>query len=191
MLAVEEHIRIPFETQLKDDDFKEYSGAAEIVQRLDGLCSTHIDMLERSLDARGGHEAAPIKNVVTNVEGWFAGAIDKVRKTKVAKALRDDYTALGLCTVSYGMLLTTATAYGNESVAQLAERHLRDYAEVMMQISDAMPGIVIADLRQTGLDVDSAAIEPSRRRIEGAWRSVPDRSTSTGTVTAATSQIRT
>lgn len=174
MLALEEHIRVPFETQLRDGDLPKYPSADALIRRLSDLSNTHIAAMKSALDALGGHEAHPVKSAVVNVEGWFASAIDKVRKTKIAKALRDDYTALSLCTVSYSMLLSTANAYGEPAVMQLAERHLRDYAQILMEIALAMPDIVVQDLQETGVPTNAATTNDSRRRIQDAWRPSPD-----------------
>jgi hypothetical protein len=103
-----------------------------------------------------------------------------IRKTKVAKALRDDYTALSLCTVSYEMLLSTANAYGMPDIASLAQRHLRDYAQAVMQISDAMPQIVVQDLRSTGVEASAETIQQSRMLVHSAWHTGPE--TTTGTI---------
>ena len=171
MLALEEHISVPLGAQRADEDFSKYPEAQQIVERVNALCGTHVQALRSALDALGGHEAAAAKTVVANIEGWFASALDMMRKTKVAKALRDDYTALSLCAVSYSMLLTTANAFGDPRVAQLAQRHLQDYARAIMQIGEAMPAIVVEDLQQTGIDASTAQVEPSRRAIASAWRS--------------------
>lgn len=194
MLAVERHIRIPFDTQRDDKDVQEYTDASEVVNRLAALSDTHIDALKAQLDRLGGHEASPIKSAVTQVEGVVAGAIDKIRKTKVSKALRDDYTALALCTISYSELLTTANGMHDPDVAQLAERHLADYANTIMEIGECIPGVVIRELQATGLDVDSAVIDRSRQTISQAWQrsSRPfhegGTSTTTGTVEPSTAQ---
>jgi hypothetical protein len=169
MLAVERHIRAPFETQAKDEDFSQYSGAREIVGRLSAISDRHVESLKTCLDGLGGHEASPIKSAVLNFEGLVASAIDKVRKTKVSKALRDDYTALSLCCVSYEMLLATANGMNDSQVASLAERHLSDYARAIMDISEAVPAVVIGELRDTGLAVDASAIETSGRQVQSVW----------------------
>jgi hypothetical protein len=170
MLAVERHIRVPFETQCADNDVQEYSDAAGVVQRLKALTDTHIDALKNELERLGGHEASPIKSAVTLVEGVVAGAIDKVRKTKVSKALRDDYTALSLCTISYSELLATANGMHDDGVAQLAERHLSNYADIVMEISECIPGVVLRELQATGLDVDSSVVNRTRHTISQAWQ---------------------
>ncbi len=170
MLALEEHVRVPFETQLNDQDLPDYPGADALLRRLSDLSNAHIQSLRSALAAAGGHEAHAVKGTVSSIEGWFASAIDKMRKTKIAKALRDDYTALSLCTVSYGMLLSTANAYGAPEIAQLAERHMRDYAETIMDIGRAMPEVVVRDLQQTGLPITSTDVAASRAQIASVWQ---------------------
>lgn len=107
MLALEEHVCVPFRTQRDDGDFRNIAAAATLAGRLTSLAETHIQALQSALDSLGGHPAHGVKSAFTNIEGRVASAIDKIRKTKVAKGLRDDYTALALCTASYSMLLTT------------------------------------------------------------------------------------
>lgn len=173
MLALEEHVRIPFETQMKDADLPSYPGADALLRRISDLSNVHIAALRQALESEGGHEAQAVKSTVASIEGWFASTIDKMRKTKIAKALRDDYTALSLCCVSYSMLLSTANAYGSIAVADLALRHMRNYAEAIVEIGLLMPDVVIRDLQQTGVQVDSASAAGSRGQIQAVWRPNP------------------
>lgn len=170
MLALERHIRIPFETQSRDADFANFSGAEQLVSRLTGLADTHISNLETLLARIGGHEASPVKSAVSQFEGLVAGAIDKLRKTKVSKALRDDYTALSLCTVSYTMLHASANAMGETGVTQLAKQHLADYAACVMAIAEAMPAIVVQELQAIGLQVETGTVAQSVEVTQQAWR---------------------
>lgn len=170
MLALERHMHIPFETQLKDDDFNDFANAKQLVSRLTSLSEKHIADLDSALKNMGGHAASPIKSAVSQFEGLVAGMIDKARKTKVSKALRDDYTALSLCTVSYTMLHATASAMGETTVSALAQRHLEDYAQCVMSIAEAMPQVVVEELRAIGLNVDTNAITQSVEATQLAWR---------------------
>ena len=186
MLALERHVHHPFETQAKDEDFAKFGPAQALVTQLMHTSRSHIEGLEESLKVLGGHEASPVKSAVTNIEGFFAGAIDKIRKTKVSKSLRDDYTALSLCTAGYTMLTATANAMGDSGVATLAERHLRDYAQLVMDISQALPRVVVEELQQIGLDVQTSTIEQSRKIVTSMWRSGSDgQAESTATTTPA------
>lgn len=182
MLALEEHVRVPFAAQRDDADFRNVAAAASLVGRIVALSESHVQSLRSALDALGGHPVHGAKFIVTNVEGWFASAIDKLRKTKVAKGLRDDYTALALCTASYSMLLTTANAFGNLDVARLAQRHLRDYTQAIVDIGDALPFVVIEDLNALGMPADVRIAEQSQAQVRSAWRSGEGGQTTTGVI---------
>ncbi|MDQ6826976.1 MAG: hypothetical protein M3Z14_07260 [Candidatus Eremiobacteraeota bacterium] len=177
MLALERHIHVPFETQLKDEDFTDYQDARQLIMRMTKLSETHVAALDGLLDQMGGHQASPVKSAVLQFEGIVAGAIDKMRKTKVSKALRDDYTALALCTASYTMLHATANAMAESAVATLAKQHLEDYTQVVMDIGEALPVVVVKELASMGMQVDTGTIARSVTATQQAWR--PDGSRST------------
>jgi ferritin-like metal-binding protein YciE len=173
MLALERHIRIPFETQAKDDDFSKYPQSGALVRQLLDQSKRHIDALEAELQQLGGNPADPVKSAVSQFEGFFAGAIDMMRKTKVSKGLRDDYTALALCTAGYTLLQTTAMALGNSIVAKLAQRHLSDYAQSVMAIGQALPEVALRELSDIGVDVATEAAAAARQAAKEAWQSTP------------------
>jgi len=138
--------------------------------RFAGLSEQHIAHLDSTLKNMGGHEASAVKSAVSQFEGLVAGMIDRARKTKVSKALRDDYTALSLCTVSYTMLHATASAMGETTVAALAQKHLEDYAQCVMSIAEEIPAVVVQELQGLGLNVDTSAIAQSVETTQRAWR---------------------
>jgi ferritin-like metal-binding protein YciE len=191
MLALERHVRVPFETQAKDDDFARYGNAANLVSELLSISQQHIDALDRCLETLGGHAASPGKSAVSQVEGFFAGAVDKMRKTKVSKALRDDYTACALCSAGYTMLATTAMALGDANVANVAQNHLRDYARIIMDVGRDLPEVVVAELAELDLPVDASTVQNAQRAVEQAWRSgAQSQQFETGTI-AGTATTRT
>jgi ferritin-like metal-binding protein YciE len=170
MLALERHIRIPLDTQQNDGDFAKMTGASQLVGRLTAVSDDHIKQLTECLDELGGHEVSGIKSTVSGIAGFVAGAIDKARKTKVSKGLRDDYTALALCAASYTELLTTANAMGENAVASTAEKLLNDYAGLIMEVGHALPAVVVQELAEMGLDVDASTAPASTQQVERAWR---------------------
>lgn len=171
MLAMERHVRVPFETQAKDDDFRSLDGASGLVKAVLSASNQHIDRLDECLQRLGGHQASPVKSSVTEIAGLFAGAIDKMRKTKVSKALRDDYTALALCSAGYSALLATANGLGSMEVATLARSLLSDYATLVMQIGEALPLVVLQELQDDpDLQVDVSTVDESRRGVTLAWQ---------------------
>jgi hypothetical protein len=96
--------------------------------------------------------------------------VGSVRKTKVSKNLRDDYTALGLASISYTMLHATALGLGNNSVATLAQRNLAEIAPIIVRISTAISAVVLQELRDDGetVAVDAAAV--SAQITHEAWQ---------------------
>jgi hypothetical protein len=68
------------------------------------------------------------------------------------------------------MLHTTATALGDDRVASLAERHLRDHAEAIMTINEIMPGAVMRELEKDGHRADPAAVEATREAGLRSWQ---------------------
>lgn len=174
MLALERHIAQPLKRQLDMDDTQKYAEAQTIVSTLESLTRSHETALTQCLADLGGHEASPVKSAWSSLLGVGAAAIDSVRKTKVSKNLRDDYTALSLATISYTMLHTTAVGLGETTVADLAERHLSDYARLVMQINQIIPDVVLQELRDDGETVATNAAETIRQTANEVWKSHTD-----------------
>lgn len=170
MLALERHIGKPLQRQLDMDDTAKFGEARSLVAQLKTLNDSHVTALEQCLKALGGHEADPVKSGWSALLGVAAGAIDSVRKTKVSKALRDDYTALALAAISYQMLQTTALGLGDRETADLATRHLEDYAKCILAIGQEMHAVVLAELRADGESVGMVD-DAARERSQAAWRS--------------------
>lgn len=175
MLALERHIAQPIAAQIKSGEHQQYGEAFAIVARIGTMTDTHIAALEQHLTAIGGHAVSPLKSAWSVLLGTGAAAIDQVRKTKVSKSLRDDYTALGLAAISYTMLDATARGLGDRATALLAKRHLDDIAPLIVEISTSMPAVVLQELRDDGENVDVSAGEISARETGESWKSVKSR----------------
>ncbi len=174
MLALERHIAQPLKRQLEMAETANYAAARSIVTEMHGLCGAHAVALEQCLADLGGHEASGIKSAWSSLLGVGAAAIDSVRKTKVSKNLRDDYTALNLAAISYTMLHATAVGLGDTGVAALAQRHLADYARAVMQIVQIIPDVVLAELRDDGETVLTGAAALVREQTNDVWKSQAD-----------------
>jgi len=169
MLALERHIAQPIESQLKSQDHQSYGEAIRIVQRIKTCTDSHIAALEAQVAAVGGHAGSPIKSAFSALLGGGAAVINQVRKTKVSKSLRDDYTALSLSTISYTMLHATALGLGDTATAQLAKRHLDDYAPIVVEISRTMPTVVLQELKDDGENVRVSAAQLSAQQTGESW----------------------
>jgi ferritin-like metal-binding protein YciE len=170
MLALESHIDQPLKSQLGMQDADRYPEAKAAISQMFALCENHVTALTACLAELGGHEASGIKSAWSSLLGFGAAAIDSARKTKVSKSLRDDYTALNLAAISYTMLHATAVGLGNDTVAELAKRHLADYARCVMQVAQIIPTVVLAELRDDGQNVVTGAAETIRQQTNEIWK---------------------
>jgi hypothetical protein len=170
MAAVERHILEALERQRKDDTFKDYPNALGYIDRLAGLLKTHVENLEIHLDSLpGGGVAAAVKETVTGVLGGLAGVYDKVRKDKVSRALRDDYTALSLAAISYTMLHATALGLHQGTTAEIALRNLKELTPYVVELSQLVPQVVLKELSFEGYDIDFSLSPQAVRDTQEAW----------------------
>lgn len=174
MLALERHIAVPLQRQSDLNDSARYASALSVIAQIKSLTDSHVTALQQCLEQLGGHEASPVKSAWSSLLGAGAAAIDSVRKTKVSKSLRDDYTALNLAAVSYTMLHATAVGLGDTTVADLAKRHLADYARLVMQIMQVIPEVVLQELRDDGEAVQTGAADLIREQTNAVWKQQAD-----------------
>ena len=168
MTALEAHIEEALDRQLievKDDPV-----ALAAVREFHDMVKEHRDTLKAMEEETGKTIGTPIKEVGAALIGKAAGIIDLLRTEGISKGLRDDYAAFSLAAISYSMLHTTATALGDNHVASLAERHLRDHADAIMRINEIMPGVVIRELQKDGHRADNAAVEATREAVLRSWQ---------------------
>jgi hypothetical protein len=170
LLALIKHIEVPIDRQLNIEDSANYAAAIAIVRDIKNVTATQRTALEAELQRLGGSGAAGIKSAWSAFLGAGAAAVGSVRKTKVSKNLRDDYTALGLASISYTMLHATALGLGDESVAALAQRNLEAITPIIVRISKAIPAVVLQELRDDGESVRVSAAEVSTERTHQAWQ---------------------
>ncbi len=168
MAAVEKHILEALERQ--HDSLKDYPQALGLIDRLTGLLKTHVENLETHLDSiPGGGVAAAVKETVTGVLGGLAGVYDKVRKDKVSRALRDDYTALSLATIGYTMLHSTALGLRQGTTAEIALRNLKELTPYIMELAEIIPVVVLKELSFEGYDIDTSLSSQAVRNTQEAW----------------------
>ena len=182
MLALEQHIATPLESQISDGDVQAMPTAQRTIKEAFDIVQTHITKLEARLDAVGGHSGSPVKAAVSTALGGAAAAINAVRKTGVSKSLRDDYSALSLASAGYTMLHATALGLGDQATANLAKDHLADVATVIMRISSVLPVVVLAELQNEGVAVAPSVASAAEQDAEAAWKEGAARSRTSAAV---------
>ena len=167
MVALESHIEEVLDRQLTETQDDPDASAA--VQHFHDMVKQHRDTL-KDLQAQVGTTAGnPIIAAGATLLGKAAGVIDLVRTEGISKSLRDDYAAFSLAAISYSMLHTTALGLGNARVAELAERHLTDYAGAIERINEIMPGVVERELSKDGHQTQPGAVAATRQVVPRAW----------------------
>ncbi len=172
MLALEEHIEKALQAQVSAHE-EEHATVASALREMHGTVERHIAAL-RSLDEAvegGGGQALgeAIKRVGAMLAGLGAAAIDLVRNERLPKNLRDDVTAFTLAATGYLMLHTTALGLGQGTTADLASRHLDEYAKMIMKLNHLIPAAVLQLLASDELPVDTAVAEQALEAYRKAW----------------------
>ena len=174
MLAVEKEIHQAFSHQKHDQKPQKFPAAGQLIARIEDTIDRHIEELEQCQQRLGADESA-LKKAVGAVMGAAAGLYDRIRQDdSVSRMLRDDYAALCFAIVCYEMLHATALAAGKRDIADLALRHLQDYAQLVMSIGDLLPHALVRELAREGKlpddrDAAARAVENTRK----AWASGP------------------
>jgi ferritin-like metal-binding protein YciE len=167
MVALESHIEEALDRQLTETQDDPEAQAA--VQRFHDLVKQHRDTLKGVQEQVGTTAGNPIIEAGSTLLGKAAGVVDLVRTEGISKSLRDDYAAFSLAAISYSMLHTTALGLGNAQVAELAERHLSDYAGAIERINELMPGVVERELAKDGHQTNPGAAAATRQVVPSAW----------------------
>jgi hypothetical protein len=83
--------------------------------------------------------------------------------------VRDTYTALGLASISYHMMYTTALGLQEERLAALALDHLKDLAPHVVDLSKTVCLVVAHELSEENKLIDPAVGQEAVRKTHEAW----------------------
>jgi hypothetical protein len=173
MLALEDHIEKAVKGQLTD--LKEYPEVVVALRDIHTKVEHHISDLRMLSDRRNaGGVVESVKRAGSALAGVAAGVIDLIRTEGLPKNLRDDYTAFSLANMGYIMLHTTALAFEDHEVADLAHQHFRDYTNAIMRLNNLIPAAVVRFLEQQGLPVRADIASEVNERVAQAWRQTSD-----------------
>ena len=181
MYSMESHIEEALDLQL--EKVKDHPKAYAAVRRFHGNVRTQRDALKAHLDQLGGGTGGSIKSAVSAAFGVAAGAIDKVRPEAMSKNLRDDYTAFNHAAIGYHMLYGTALMLGFPQTAAIAERHHREYTDMIQDINQIILDVVATELRKDGHKIDEKAMDRATDTMNQDWKSTAPSGTTTGSTT--------
>jgi len=138
LLALETHFLNAVKKQKSSESVKDEI-VIDLLHELDKTISKNTSELETYLDSFEDKTLNDIKSKLASFAGSVAGLIDNARSDTVSKIVRDNYTALSMITVGYTMLHTLALAYGDESLAEISENHLKECTNMVTEISKVVP----------------------------------------------------
>jgi len=172
MQAVEAHILTAVRHQLQEQG-ELASAPADVeplLRRIESTLTTHTETLELLTERYDGERQADFKRIVTEFFGMLAGLYNKVRQHEVSRMLRDNYTALSLAAMGYTSLHSFGLAIGEENVASMAQRHLEDLTPLLMDISRALPHVVVQETgEENDFPVNTTVGELAEKNTQRAW----------------------
>lgn len=172
--ALDREVRAAIDRQQKDDRLSQQQDTAHLLERIEGTLAQQSERLETRIDALdGGSAVAEIKQRVGQLLGFAEGLWHDLSKRPVSHALRDDYAALNLLAIHYTMLHAAALALDDRTTADLAFQNLRELTPMVVEISQAMPLVVVAELGQEHRGIDPAVATAAVRTTHAAWQREP------------------
>jgi len=158
----------PFSHQLGESSQRDHPAAHQAIQGFHATLQQHESLLNQRMQALGTSPTTAVQDAAATVAGVVAGFYNQVRSEAVSNSLRDDYTFLSHCSISWLMLMTTARSLGDHATEELAEQGYRDCARMVMQIDRVMPGLVVEEMRQDGLPTQDIG-QWAQEIVHRAW----------------------
>lgn len=169
--ALDREIRTAIDRQQNDDRVSGQPDAARMVERIEGALAQQSERLEKRIDALGGSGAtAEVKDRLAQAFGLVGGLWQNLRSRPVSNALRDDYVALNLMAVQYTILHATALALDDRLTADLAFQNLKELTPLVVELSQVIPLVVVAEVGQEHEGVDLSAATKAVKTTQAAWQ---------------------
>lgn len=171
MLAVEQHILDAVEQQRDDDRLRDNVRANKVVIEMERVLKEHVSALKALADQYGVKTQSAAKEAVTKLLGVAAGIYDRVRgKHPLSRDLRDNYTALSLAAMAYTSFHTYGLATGEDRIASLAQRHLKDLTPLLVELSKVLPEVVAEEVgEESEFPVDTSVGPQAVQNTQEAW----------------------
>ncbi|HEX8035239.1 MAG TPA: DUF892 family protein [Ktedonobacterales bacterium] len=125
-----------------------------IQQHLDAT-TTHRQRMEERLNAYN-ERPSTVKRAVATMVGNMVGMTAGARTDALSKEARDDYMIEHLEIAAYELLITTASAYGDQETVAACEANLRDEVEMANWLEQQLPHTAVLSFQQDGIPVPEA-----------------------------------
>lgn len=156
--------------QRDDQRITDQPDAARLVDRIESTLAAQTDRLDQRISALGGDDLGALKERLAQALGMIEGFWQNLRDEPVSSALRDDYVALNLAAIHCTTLHSVALALDDRTSADLAFQSLRELTPLIVEISQVMPQVVVAETAQEHEGVDLAVATEAARTTHEAWQ---------------------
>lgn len=186
MYAVEQHIRDAVARQRDDERLKNNVEANQVVIEIERVLNRHLEALDTLADHYDTQVQSAAKEALGKALGIAAGIYDRVRgKHPLSRDIRDNYTALSLAAMSYTAFHTYGLTVGEDRIADLASKHLKEITPLLVEISKVLPDIVAEETaEESDFPADASMAKQATANTQAAW----DPSVTGGSTAGATSE---
>lgn len=169
--ALDREIRSAIDRQQKDERLKDQADASRLIESIESTLAQQSERLEKRIDALGGSSTtAELKERLAQALGLVEGLWQNLRDKPVSLALRDDYAALNVAAAHYTMMHAAARALDDRTTADLAFQNLRELTPLIVEVSQVMPQVVVAEIAEEHEGVDLAAATEAAKATHQAWQ---------------------
>lgn len=167
-IALEEHLLIIIEEQIREIDGNEFDDAKNLLTKTKNVLARHFVTLNELLDKTEQNASAACKESVAS--NGVTLNTPTMTRAKISKILQDDYSALNKITISNTLLHTLALALDYKEVATTALKHLENLTPFVIRIGELMPEVVTRELYRESPEVDLTVAKTALRNIKLAWQ---------------------
>ncbi|MGZ3640204.1 MAG: YciE/YciF ferroxidase family protein [Ktedonobacterales bacterium] len=151
--AMERQIKEILEAQVKDT--QPWPQIQQRIQQHFDATETHRQRMEERLNTYN-ERPSTVKRAVATMVGNMVGMTAGARTDALAKEARDDYMIEHLEIAAYELLITTASAYGDQETVAACTANLRDEVEMARWLEQQLPHTAILSFQQGGIQIPAA-----------------------------------
>lgn len=146
MVALVTEVHSTVRRQLDGDLFDAVPEARTTVEDLERLLDAHLMTLDGELEVIGGAVRPGLIAAVGSIAGAAGALAGRFRTEPASRAIRDDFVAASLVSISYAMLRSAATEHGGHTLSDTLRLCIDQLAPLVDQLRERAPEAVRAEI---------------------------------------------
>jgi ferritin-like metal-binding protein YciE len=167
--AMENHIVEVLEKQVQDT--QEFPNIQMQIQHHLDETREHQARMMRCLESYG-QKPSGLKSALSNFLGNVMGALGGTQEDALAMNARNDYAVEHFEIATYGLLIATAQAYGDQQTVQACLANLRDEVEMANWLENHIAGVGLLALQKDGITLDQMTLQSSEAAVISGLQSI-------------------